>query len=387
MQKEKQAEIISKETRRKLFALIRAGLELPSQEISLTNDEYETMIKVCTQQSLLPIVYRGIKKVLVSDVSLDLCNQRRLRSEYQAIQHDDSIRRIRNVLDDEGIPYILLKGAVLRSLYPDYVLRTSTDIDILVHEEESDSIAHVLEKNTDFRIVKRNYHDISMISSRVHLELHFSIKEHNEKIDKVLALAWDYSKKTDDGSMYAFSSEYQLFHVVAHMSHHFLHGGLGIRPFIDLWLLRNRTQYSEEIVNELLSQCDLLQFYKECCKLSKVWLENEEHSETSLLFEEFCLAGGVFGSEKFRIAGTQRHKRGWRYVTSRVFPPKYQVKESYKDPSGKEHSLPYYYIKRWRCWLSKERRGELKRQVSETVKSDKTYQDSADELFKRLGFR
>ena len=224
-----------------------------------------------------------------------------------------------------------------------------------------------------------------MISTRVHLELHFSIKENDERIDKVLVKAWDFTLNSGEGSMYVFSPEYQIFHIVAHMCHHFLHGGLGIRPFLDLWLLRNQTQYSENHVQDLLTQCGILQFYKECCLLTEAWMGNAAHTTTSRAFEDFCLSGGVFGSEQFRVAGAQRNNRGWRYVCDRVFPPKYQVKEFYKDPSGKEHLLPYYYVKRWRSWLSKERRGDLNRQIKATVTSDKNYQDSADELFKKLG--
>ena len=33
--------------------------------------------------------------------------------------------------------------------------------------------------------------------------------------------------------------EYLIFHNVAHMSYHFSHGGLGVRPYIDLYLLRS----------------------------------------------------------------------------------------------------------------------------------------------------
>lgn len=377
---------MNRETREKLFAVIRVGMDLPFSDIALTDEEVSELLKVAQKQSILPILYRGLKKLKITDTLLKLYDEPRTKGEYLAIQHDHSLGRICRALDEESIPYVLLKGAVLRHLYPDILLRSSADIDVLVREEDIEHAVRVLEEKTDFKMNRRDYHDVSMIGSRVHLELHFSIKENDERSDKILVKAWDYALESGEGSMYVFSPEYQIFHIVAHMSYHFLHGGLGIRPFLDLWLLRTKTQYNENQVQDLLSQCGLLQFYKECCQLSKVWMENAEYTETARIFEDFCLSGGVFGNEQFRIAGTQRRKRGWRYVTSRVFPPKYQVKEYYKDPTGKEHVLPYYYVKRWRSWLSKKRRGDLSRQIKTTVTSDKDYQDSADELFRRLGF-
>ena len=376
---------LNQRIREKLFAVIRAGMDIPVPDIELTDEEVTVLLNLAKRQSILPILYRGLNKLSASETLLGLYDKYKTKNEYHAIQHDHALGLIRNALDETSIPYVLLKGAVLRNLYPDITLRTSSDIDVLVREDDIERTVRVLEEKTDFKMDKRNYHDVSMISTRVHLELHFSIKENDERIDSVLVKVWDYAHESGKGSMYVFSPEYQLFHVVAHMSHHFLHGGLGIRPFLDLWLLRSKTQYEENQVQDLLEQCGLFQFYKECCHLSEVWMENAEYSDTSRIFEDFCLSGGVFGSEQFRIAGAQRSTRGWRYVCGRVFPPKYQVKEFYKDPSGKEHILPYYYVKRWRSWLSKDRRGNLNRQIKATVTSDKIYQDSADELFKRLG--
>ena len=377
---------LDQKTRDMLFAVIRTGMDLPMSKIEFSDDECVAAIKLARKQSLLPIVLRGLKKMGAHEEVLKPFEQECTKNKYQSILQDDSIKTIRSILDEEHIPYILLKGAVIRHLYPEITLRTSADIDILIHEEDINHVVSKLEDRTDFKMNSRDYHDISMISSRVHLELHFNIKENDEKIDSLLSKAWDYSVSSNEGYLYRFFPEYQVFHVVAHMSHHFLHGGLGIRPFIDLWLLKNKTLFDIDELEAMLDGCGLLQFYRECCNLSNVWMNKENHSETTRLFEDFCLAGGVFGNERFRIAGSQRKKRGWRYIGSRVFPPKYQVKEFYKDPKGTKHALPYYYIKRWRSWLSKERRSDLRRQIDATITSDKEYQDSADELFARLGF-
>ena len=372
-------------TRDKLFSVVRAGMGLPAAEITLSSDECLSILKLSNRQSILPIVLRGMDKLGIADPSQALFEQHRLKSDYRVIQHDDALRRVSSALDEAGIPYIPLKGAVLRHLYPDITLRTSSDIDVLVKETDLDKAVAVLEEKTDFKTDKRNYHDVSMISSRVHLELHFTIKENSEGIDQVLEKAWNYANPSDKGSQYEFAPEFMLFHIVAHMSHHFLHGGLGIRPFLDLWLFRNKKQFDESKTIEMLSACGILQFYKECCHLSDIWMKGEEHTDTSRLFESFCLSGGVFGNEKFKIAGTQRRERGWRYIVSRVFPPKYQVMEHYKEIDGKKHATAYYYVKRWRRWVGKDKRSELKYQMKANLQSDKKYQDSADELFKRLG--
>ena len=89
---------------------------------------------------------------------------------------------------------------------------------------------------------EKNYHDISLFSpDNVHLELHFSIKEAQDNIDGLLSKVWDYCVPTENSSYrYKFTSEYFIFHQTAHMSYHFLNGGCGIKPFIDLFLLNKK---------------------------------------------------------------------------------------------------------------------------------------------------
>jgi len=365
--------------------MIRCGLELSSELPSLTREDYTTLLSIGTQQSIQPILYHGIKCSNVPEEIMQDFDKARMRHTYLTIQHIAALKNVSEALDKSMIPYVPLKGSVIRDLYPLPELRTSCDIDVLVHEEDLDKAVQIIESQTDFRTLHHAYHDISMANSRVHLELHFNLKENMENIDKLLNKAWDYASPTASGCRYVFSPEFQIFHVIAHMSYHFLHGGLGIRPFLDLWLLRHKTQYSESTICEMCSECGILTFYKECCALSEVWLANAAHSETTEMLESYCLSGGVFGSEEFKNAGRQKEKRGWRYIASRAFPSADEVKAYYRDDTGKDHSLLYYYGKRFASWFGKERRGELKRRIHEVLHSDQAYLDDADELFKRLG--
>ena len=370
--------------RDKLIAVIRAGMDIETRGITLSQAECEELMKTGRRQSILPIICRGLKKLHAPDEAIKACDKARNSDVFRYIQHDAALKSISAAFDGEEIPYVLLKGAELRHLYPADGMRTSCDVDVLVREQDLDRAIALLEAETDFRMLKRAYHDISMVNSQVHLELHFSIKEHLENIDKMLSKAWDYAVPAGEGSRYAFTPEYQIFHVTAHMYYHFLDGGLGIRPFLDLWLLRNKTQFAEETVREMCSACGILKFYKECCRLSEVWLGETEHTETSAMLEKFCLAGGVFGNALFKNAARQRKDRGWKYILSRAFPPEYEVKEYFKDPSGKQHVLAYYYLKRFVKLLEKDMRGELRKVIPEILSSDQEYQNAADELFRRL---
>ena len=370
-----------------VFDIIRYCLANTTGNVVLSDKEYYELIEIGKKQSILPIIYCGLKNMGWSQNQLkaisDACN----KDLFAFIQQNEALKKVGSVFDQAEIPYIFLKGAILRNLYPSPEMRTSHDIDVLVHEQDINQAIEILESSTDFKLMKQGYHDFTLLNGKgVQLELHFNIKENAENIDRLLEKAWDYAEPVGKELRFEFTNEFQVFYITAHMSHHFLHGGLGIRPFIDLWLLRKKTVYDEATVRDMCSECGILKFYEECCNLSEVWLGDQKHTETTKMLEQFCLSGGVFGSAEFKNAARQREQRGVKYILSRVFPPAYQVKEFYKDDSGKEHILPYYYVKRWLSWGSKARRKEMNKQIHSVLNIDRSYLDSAEELLARLGF-
>lgn len=370
----------------KLFSVIRIGLDLEinSDSYNYSNETLLEIISFGAQQSILPIVLKGVKQInskLKIPKDIDVKNAKCL---YQSVQHDQYINVLGSVLSYAKIPYILLKGAVIRDLYPDKDLRTSCDLDILVRSEDVNTAVSIIEKETDFVKTHDAYHNASLRNKTTHLELHFTLKENQEKIDSVLDLAWDYAYPTGNGSMYAFTPEYQVFYVLAHMAHHFLNGGLGIRPFIDIWMLRNRTSFDESLVLDLCGKAGLSKFYVSCCLLSDVWLSNKQHTTVTKMMEEAALSGGVYGSKSFNYAVRQKKYVGAKYIASRIFPPPYQVREFYKDENNKKHCILYYYFKRLRSWLSKNRRKELKNQLDNIRATDKEQITFVNALIKEL---
>ena len=375
---------MNKDIKEALFPVIRRGLGLSAEDLPLPTEVCRSLLRFGEGQSILPIIYKGLEKMDAPRECLDEFREENFGCIYDFMNRDLAIKQISSLLDSEKIHYILLKGAVLRHLYPSPELRTSCDLDILVKEDDLDRACAAVERGTDFKYRRRSYHNLILEGPEIVLELHFSIRENEEKLDTLLSRAWEYAVPCKGGSGFCFTPEYQIFYITAHMAHHLLHGGIGIRPFIDLWLLNNRTAFDEQKVRHMCESCGILTFYEESMRLSRVWLEGTGHTETSEMFEGICLSGGVLGSDKFRNAARQREKRGVSYIAGRIFPPPYEVRELYKDDDGREHSLPYYYAKRLLSWTGKERRERLGRQIKTILTSDGDYIEDAGELLNRL---
>jgi len=230
---------------------------------------------------------------------------------YEKICHE--YQQICDVFDREHIPYLPLKGAVIRQYYPEPWMRTSCDIDILVHQGDLDRACRVLVSDLAYRKGEQGTHDISLYSpGEVHLELHYAlVAEHNASDHAaILKRVWDSTAlSSGDGSRFEMSDEMFFFYHVAHMANHIEIGGCGIRPFLDLWILEHRVEHDDGKRNILLEQGRLLKFADVARRLAEVWFGELAHCDVTRQLEQYVLHGGVYGTLGNRIA-IQQKKRG-----------------------------------------------------------------------------
>lgn len=371
--------------RDKLIAVIRSGMDQEVHRIELSPEDCDELIRIGKRQSIQPIIHRGIERMSISSDCLRQFDRARLTNVKKHIRSNEALRRIAVVLDGESIPYIPLKGAVLQYLYPEPSLRTSSDIDVLVRETDLDRAVHSIEKNTDFEFDFHNYHDVRMIRPGIILELHFSIMEKMENIDKILSRAWDYAEPTGEYFRYAFSAEFQVFHVIAHMSYHMVHGGLGIRPFLDLWLLRNKTEFDEEIVRQMCDECGILMFYEKSCQLVDAWMDGNPIPKELSLVEEYCMNGGVFGNAQSVTASKLRDHRKSDYLLGRIFVKRGILEEEYPTLKEKPYLLPVCHINRWMRLLDKKKLSKAISEINEIRNAKEEKLTSFDAMLKELG--
>lgn len=267
---------------------------------------------------------------------------------YENINYE--LEQICKTLEEAKIPFIPLKGSVIRKYYPEPWMRTSCDIDILVKEKDADNAAEYLQTQLQYGVDRKGQHDVSMFTaSNVHVELHFKLLDSDFKQVKDLIDVWsgdEISLLSD--SEYQMSKELFLLYHIYHMAKHFVHGGCGIKPFIDLWIIKNKVGFDEEKAQKMLQESGLLAFFERSTDLVNVWFEGKEHSEITQEMEDYILQGGVYGTLKQNLAMSQNKKGGkFRHLMSRIFL-------SYKDmavyyPSLKKCPIlfPFYQVRRW----------------------------------------
>lgn len=338
----------------------------PAFYAALTEEERVELYRVSKKHDLAHLVGNAlINNGLIEEGKLKEAYRQEV---YTAIYRYERIffetEELRRILNGERIPFVPLKGVVIRQYYPEPWLRTSCDIDILVHEEDLDRAVTALKEKAEYTTdEKKNFHDVSLYSqSGIHLELHYNLKESKENIDGILGRAWEFALPKNCYE-YAFTGEFFLYHVLAHASYHFTGGGCGIRPLIDLFLLKKRLPYDADKLSAMLTEAGIKRFAEEAEKLSEIWFGEGEHDSVTQAMEKFVLSGGVYGNSVNHAAVKQVEKKGKvRHILSRIWMPYESLVFRYPNLKGKRFLQPFYEIKRW---FSLFKRSVWKRSVGE----------------------
>ena len=260
--------------------------------------------------------------------------------------------RLRKILNEAKIPFMPLKGSVLRQYYPKPWMRTSCDIDILVHKEDLDKAVKLITSKLSYKEGFKSSHDVSLsLNNEIHVELHYDLIEVNcaGNTETVLNSVWDQAVCVSNTSEYTLSDEMFYFYHVAHMAKHFIStGGCGVRSFLDLWVLNHHLLYDVKKRNELLKRGELLTFALEAERLSMAWFDNDEYTNISYCMGIYVINGGVYGTVENCVAVQQIVKGGKvRYAISRIWLSYDILKFHYPSLNGRRILLPLYEIRRW----------------------------------------
>lgn len=344
---------MKQETTKIIFSLIRSamsGTPISPEELALCSPEViSAALKLSSSHDLAHLVAWGAKKNGIVSAEGESAI---LKAVYRHQQLKYEYERLVKSLEEEKIPFLPLKGSVIRSRYPEPWMRTSSDIDILVNDTDIDAVKRLLTEGLKYKFKGDFSHDVAFFSpANVFVEMHFDLIEESvmDASAKIMKRVWDASA-VKDGYTYFYEMPDELFYFyhVAHMAKHLLNGGCGIKPFIDLWILDKAEGADPEKRNGLLAKGELLKFTEVARRLADVWFGNAEHDELTLKMESFVLSGGVYGSSENRISVVRKERGGrLKYALSMIILPYDSIKYIY--PVLKKHRFltPVMQVHRW----------------------------------------
>ena len=153
-----------------LFGLLRLAVcgNGPETELrqACTPECLAEIYALAAQHDLAHLVGQGAAKLQLADSEImQKCKQAAMRALLRQTRQSVAFRNACKILEQGEIPFIPLKGSVLRKWYPEAWMRTSCDIDILVQEQHLDQARARLEAE-NWRFQDRSSHDISLFSEQ-----------------------------------------------------------------------------------------------------------------------------------------------------------------------------------------------------------------------------
>ena len=271
---------------------------------------------------------------------------------------------IQKAFRENGINFIPLKGVILKDLYPSPLMRSMSDVDILIREKEYKRKIKPLMLKLGYTEGQESDHELHWEKDGQMVELHKRIiPSYNKDFYKTIGDGWDWIQNN------------QYAYVFTHFTKHYRDSGIGISHLVDLEILRGQA------TDEGLKELHLDTFYKNVQRTLDCWFRDKEYDEITERITDTIFKSGEYGtratSEKSRNlkkvngAGGSYKKARFKDFILRIFPTYGAMKE--RNPILKKFPvlLPFLWIVRIICAPF---RGNIKKNYDEnkSITQDKS---------------
>ena len=335
--------------------LLRSAIT--GEKLSLPEDfRLEDADSLIRSQSLVPMVYLGAYNCgIPGDTEL----MRQYKQQYfkALIRHEQQMREVNRIcraFEENDIDYVLLKGCIMKPLYPNPEMRIMGDADILIRKEQYEKIRKVMVE-LGFEEGGENLCDISWRSEHLLTELHHRIYAEGHK-DFLLWFGNIWEKvEPVSGSCYRLSEEDHYLYIFTHMTKHFRNYGIGARQLVDIHVFRMaHPQMDEAKVEQALGIMGLTEFYGKIQNLLNVWFAGVQTDPLTDVITEYIFSSGSWGNVQTRmytealLHSTGKTNQAKRQSTFRmIFPKLAYLQSSYSILLRYPWLQPLFWVVRW----------------------------------------
>ncbi len=342
---------------RGIIALVKSAITERPIKIKYEFD-WEKVYAFAEKHQIIPLVYYGIisSKADISGEYLSKFENGTYSCVYKNANQMYELQALCEAFSENGIDYMLLKGAVLQNMYQISGMRQMADVDILIKTSQYHVIESLMQELGYTLKVESNHEFVWVKEGALVVELHkMLIPSYNKDYYAYYGDGWQLAKQTDSCE-YLLSDEDNFIYLLTHFAKHYRDGGIGIRHIVDFYVfLSNKPNISYTYIESELKRLQLLDFYKNVIKTVNVWFKDEKPTEVSDLITERIFISGAYGNaenhvlgdsvKKLKTAGTARGVRNSRFKNL-IFLPYKAMCEKYKILKKAPILLPIMWIYR-----------------------------------------
>lgn len=273
------------------FSLVRAGLwgEGPQPFLNCV-DELDTVLALAREQGVVGLVAKGIEikigENLPKRTLLPMIGEM-LQIEQRNIFMNTAVAQLFELLNNNGIIAVLVKGQGVAQCYADPLFRSSGDVDLLLNAEDYDKAKKIIcpiASSVEEENMSNLHLGMTMKEGYV-LELHGSLRARlwppmDKVIDDVQNEMFSGGESTfriwknGDTDVLLPAANADVVFIFSHILQHFFKGGVGLRQVCDwcrlLWTYH--AEIDESLLEKRIKEMGLMSEWKSFAALAVVWL-------------------------------------------------------------------------------------------------------------------
>lgn len=307
----------------RLMAYAAEGI--PINKEKLGDIDYEKLFKFSKAHSAANLVGYALQKLdmLPDEYAAPFLKELKLSMVMEATQELET-QEIAAQLEKRGIRYMLLKGSVMKQLYPLPYLRLMCDVDI---QYDTAFKARLDDFMPDLGYEKAEVSGTDGVNIAYRKKPYMYIEFHGALMDKDVPLynryfGTDFERTIPvKGCEVKYSDEDFFVFMAAHLAKHYFLGGSGLRSLLDIWLyLRKKPELDKEYIFAELEKIRLDEFINIMLGINAVLFEGAKHSEQQKNIISYILSSGTYGTTANKSAELIKNQSKGSYVKQRLFP-------------------------------------------------------------------
>ena len=316
--------------------------------------DWDVIHQYAKKHQVSGMVYSQVKDYMPVDI-LNTFMKETIATIYHAANRDNDFAAVKKEIEKNNIPYFVIKGPTVATLYPNPKLRSMGDIDLVVKHEDREECHQIIINNGYECASKQNDREWQYYKNNMELELHDRLvyeEAVNEKgQDEFFNDCW---KHVQVGQL---DWNFHLLFLIFHLRKHFMNSGVGFRMFMDLAVVAQKTDIDWTWMEKHLVDTRMITFAQTCYGFIDKWFDIHIPMAKSIE-EDFyekatqkIYADGIFGFDNIENANSDIINIIRKGKNIRASKKKYIIRKVLPTLTDMKNDRTYKYIHKCKLLL------------------------------------
>ncbi len=319
--------------------------------------ELEKAYEFAQQRQITPLLYYGA--VNLPGFMDTIAGKKFLKSAmnmgFFCMEQSAIIKSVNEAFKQNKIQHMMVKGTILRDLYPYPEMRLMSDADILIKEEEYAKIKPIMQE-LGFVEQYESDHELVWKKNDFTIELHKRlVPSYNKDYYEYFGDGWKLATRIDESTGECFMTDEDNFiYNFVHYAIHYRNGGIGVKHVTDFYVIMQKNPNLDfEYIERELDKLRILKFWRNTKKVLDVWFFGTESDEVTEFMTTRIFDSGAYGTEENKLQaeairtgnteGNVKRKKLFRII----FPTFKAMEQKYPILKKASILLPVMWVVRW----------------------------------------